>query len=109
MNKMAFFGGLVLLGCSTWALAFEADRQRFLQEQAQLDQACEAARQVLLAPTKAKIYQECMQRGHNDSPPGDCQAQSAGYNGNRFGGNPRYYDAPACVTAFEHARHKPDN
>lgn len=36
----------------------------------------------------------------------DCRRKTAGENGNRVGGTPRFYDLPACVEAFEHKRQR---
>jgi hypothetical protein len=67
-------------------------------KQIKLDQACEAARQVLLKPRKKEIYQECRQKfKKNDSV---CQDEAKAYNGNRINGAPLFYELPACEKAF---------
>jgi hypothetical protein len=69
-------------------------------KQAELDAACEAARQVALAPRKAEIYQECIDKFKKS--PEVCEQEADGYNGNRVGGSPLFYDLPACEAAFEY-------
>ena len=69
-------------------------------KQAELDAACEAARQVALAPRKADIYQECIDKFKKN--PEVCEQEADGYNGNRVGGSPLFYDLPACEAAFEY-------
>ncbi len=70
------------------------------KKQAELDAACEAARQTALAPKRAEIYQECV--GMLEKSAGVCEQEAAGYNGNRVGAAPLFYDLPACEAAFEY-------
>jgi len=69
-------------------------------KQAGLDAACEAARQVALAPRRAEIKKECIDKFKKS--PEVCEQEAAGYNGNRVSGSPLFYDLPACETAFEY-------
>ena len=75
------------------------------KKQAQLDKACEEARQIALAPLKKEIYQECLQKlGQSKAA---CQSNADAYNGNRINGAPRFYELPACQKAFTYrGKHK---
>ena len=68
--------------------------------QAELDAACEAARQAALAPRKAEIYQACIDKFKKSVEV--CEQEAAGYNGNRVGRTPLFYDLPECEPAFEY-------
>lgn len=70
--------------------------------QIQLDRLCEKARQHALAPMKNHIYQECM--GKNRKEEVECAREAAGYNGNRIGGTPLYYDLPECEVAYKNRK-----
>ena len=80
-------------------LAAAADRQ---SKQAELDAACETARQAALAPKQAEIYQECVDKFKKSVEV--CEQEAAGYNGNRVGRPSLFYDLPACETAFEYRK-----
>lgn len=69
-------------------------------EQAELDAACEAARQAALAPKRAEIYQECVDKFKKSAEV--CEQEAGGYNGNRVGATPLFYDLPECEAAFEY-------
>ena len=72
--------------------------------QAALDAACEAARQAALAPKRAEIYQECIEKFRKSAAV--CEEEAAGYNGNRVGRTPLFYDLPECEAAFENRNSK---
>lgn len=92
---------LALLG--TVAGAASATDQDRKARQAELDAACEAARQAKLAPLRARYVEECVakqQRPDRDS----CQRFYADF-GNRSGDRaPLFYDLPACVAAHEYRK-----
>ncbi len=71
-----------------------------LNKQAELDAACEAARQTALAPKKAEVYQECIEILKKSAEV--CEQETADYNGNRVGVAPLFYDLPECEAAFEY-------
>lgn len=73
-------------------------------KQAELDAACEAARQAALAPQRAEIYRECIDKFKKDAAV--CEEEAAGYNGNRVGRSPLFYDLPECEAAFENRNSK---
>jgi hypothetical protein len=75
------------------------EEQSDADKQADLDRRCEAAREKKLAPIRADIYTECLEKKQGDEP--YCRRYADGYNGNRIGGSPRFYELPECEAAFE--------
>ena len=86
------------------AVAAQTDEDLRQARQAELDRACEAARQVALAPRRQEIYVECINRFGKEETV--CRNDANGYNGNRIGGTPLYYDLPECEEAFAYRRIK---
>jgi len=84
-----FAAAVMLLGLSSTA---DAETQEDLQQarQVELDRACEAVRQVALAPRRQEIYEECIDRFGKEEAVRRNEAN--GYNGNRIGGTPLFYD-----------------
>ena len=80
-------------------LATADDRQN---QQAELDAACEAARQAALVPKKQEIYQECIDKFKKSAEV--CKQEADGYNGNRVGRSPLFYDLPECEAAFDYRK-----
>ena len=75
------------------------------KEQAELDKACEEAREIALKPFRKEIYQECLQK--LDQSKSICKSNADAYNGNRINGAPRFYELPACEKAFTYrSEHK---
>lgn len=87
--------------CATASGAEGSSGERAAQ-QAELDRLCEEARDRALEPVRAEIYQECMDDQRKD--PDYCRRYADGYNGERVGGAPRFYELPECVEAFEFKR-----
>jgi hypothetical protein len=83
---------LIFLALS--AAADETDAER----QSELDRRCEAARAEKLAPIRAEIYAECLEGRKGDEA--YCRRYADGYNGERIGGSPRFYELPECEEAF---------
>jgi hypothetical protein len=96
-----------LLASATSAGDFQADRERIERKQAELEQACEDARQVKLEPLRVRAFNECMNADRSTDTAEDCRRKTAGLNANRQNGSPRFYDLPACVEAFEHRKAHP--
>jgi hypothetical protein len=71
------------------------------QKQAELDAACEQAREQKLAPLREKFVQECVQNKEQDSREA-CVTFYADYGGQSGNRAPLFYDLPACVTAFDY-------
>jgi len=80
-----------------------AAKQSHEQKQAELDGACEVARQKKLTPMRQGFVEECVANKEKPTRQ-DCERFYADY-GNRMGGRaPLFYDLPECVTAFEFNR-----
>ncbi len=70
--------------------------------QAQLDRACEAARQAHLAPLREAMVRKCMR--DSGKPRSACERLHGNY-GERAGNRPAlFYDLPECERAFEYQR-----
>jgi len=69
--------------------------------QAELDRKCEDARQIALAPLKHEIFEECLEKGKEESV---CKSESGEYNGARAGRGPMFYDLPECEEAFNYKK-----
>jgi hypothetical protein len=85
---------LLILAAAAAGAADEGDAER----QAELDRRCEAARDEKLAPIRAEIYEECLEDRKGDDA--YCRRYADGYNGERIGGSPRFYELPECEEAF---------
>jgi len=91
--KIFLFSLLILL--STEVIS---DKQK-VEKQAQLDQACEAAREEKLAPERKQFIDECAAKKEKDRV--SCERFYSDY-GSRSGNRaPLHYDLPECVEAFE--------
>ena len=90
---------VVVMTVPGYGLATAGDRQG---KQAELDAACEAARQIALGPKKAEIYQECIDKFKRSVEV--CEQEADGYNGNRVGRTPLFYDLTECETAFKYKK-----
>jgi uncharacterized protein YgiB involved in biofilm formation len=97
-----------LLCVAPLAGAFEKEKERISRKQAELDQACESAREVKLQPLRAQAFDECMTAKRSTNTAEDCTRKSEDVNGNRLGGSPRFYDLPACEAAFKHRKSHPN-
>ena len=98
---------LLVLLTATGAVAGEpGDAKQGDEElQAELDRRCEAAREQKLAPIREEIFAECREKKQSDEA--FCRRNADGYNGNRIGGSPRFYELPECQAAFKNRnRHR---
>jgi len=94
---------LLILIFSFPATGFGKDSEKVWKEkQAKLDFECEKARLIELAPIKRKIYKECMEDKNAEHEA--CFKLADKYNGGRNNANPRFYDLPECVAAYEYRR-----
>ncbi|MBL8202083.1 MAG: hypothetical protein JNK40_14035 [Chromatiales bacterium] len=85
---------LLILLAAVAGAADQSDAER----QAELDQRCEAARDEKLAPIREEVYAECLEGRKGDEA--YCRRYADGYNGERIGGSPRFYELPECEAAF---------
>ena len=71
-------------------------------EQAQLDQACEDAREKKLAPERAALIEECVANRFPRPDRAGCERFYADHGNATAGGRaPLYMDLPECVAAHE--------
>jgi hypothetical protein len=93
---------LIVLAILTAAAgAASATDQEQKAKQAELDAACEAARQEKLAPLRAQYVEECVEKQQRPDRE-SCQRFYADF-GNRSGDRaPLFYDLPECVAAHEY-------
>ncbi|MEJ2453110.1 MAG: hypothetical protein P8103_03000 [Candidatus Thiodiazotropha sp.] len=95
MARLAFV--LLTLGLSGDLIADDRATR-----QAQLDQACEAARQAHLAPLREAMIRKCMR--DSGKPRSACEPRHGNY-GERAGNRPAlFYDLPECERAFDYQR-----
>lgn len=88
----------VLISLSATSLVFADSKNS--SKQAELDQACEVAREKKLAPERKKYIEACVKNKEKPDR-ASCERFYADY-GNRSGNRaPLYYDLPECVKAFE--------
>lgn len=71
------------------------------QKQAQLDGACEVARQKKLAPLRKQFVEECVANKELASRK-ECERFYSDYGARMGGRAPLFYDLPECVTAFNY-------
>lgn len=76
----------------------EADRN---QKQMELDNKCEDARQIALAPLKQNIFQECLDKKKDKLV---CKNEADEYNGGRANRGPMFYNLPECEKAFKYKK-----
>ena len=93
-----FFLALCLLLLSVSGLQAAPDRA---EKQAELDAACEAAREKMLAPMREQMVKQCV---HNKEQPdrAACEAYYSDYGARAGNRAPLFYDLPECVKAFEY-------
>lgn len=92
---MVIAGGLLT---SATLLAENFDRK---QKQAQLDAACEAAREKRLAPLRKQFVEQCV-RDKEQEDRAACEAYYSDYGAQSGHRAPLFYDLPECVKAFEY-------
>ncbi len=69
-------------------------------KQAELDRACEIAREIKLTPLKKQFVEECIIKDKEERA--YCEQYYSDY-GDRAGNRaPLFYDLPECVDAFEY-------
>ena len=90
----------LLMLASTAVLANKAEAEREAK-QAELDAACEAARETKLAIVRAELAEECVATGQL-SDLESCEKFYADYGVGSFNQAPLFYDLQECEIAFEH-------
>lgn len=90
----------ILLGLTITASASDDTRET---RQAELDAACEAARNEQLIPLREEMVKTCVEKQEFDSQ-SECESYYSDYGERAGGRQPMFYDLPACVEAFEYAQ-----
>ena len=100
MNRIQFAIATLLMAASTACLAAETAEER-KAKQAELDAACEAARQEALIAARAKYVEECVEKEQRPDRE-SCERFYADYGERSARLPPLFYDLPECVTAHEY-------
>ena len=100
MSATRLFILILLSGVTLAVFASNAEREA---KQAELDAACDDARNQKLVPLREKMVDICLQDQEFETRE-KCENYYADY-GERAGRRPAmFYDLPACVKAFEYAQ-----
>jgi len=78
-----------------------ADKDR-PQKQAELDKACEAAREQQLAPMRQQQIDDCVQKDKKTQA--ECESAFANYGARSGTRAPLFYDLPECEEAFAYKK-----
>jgi hypothetical protein len=100
MKKLQAF---VLATTMTFPIVGMSDNGDGHAEQEKLDAECEAARELKLAPERAKFIEECVEKKQR-SDRAACERFYSDYGARSGNRAPLYYDLPECVRAFEFQR-----
>lgn len=95
----------LLLLATAFSVTFMADAlgQDRAAKQAELDAACEAARQIKLVEVRAELIEECVKTDSMRDRPA-CERFYADYGESAANQAPLFYDLPECVEAHEFRR-----
>lgn len=95
-------GSLLILAIAASAagLASETEEER-RAKQAELDAACERARQEKLLVVRAQYVEECVEKRERPDR-ASCERFYADYGESSAHGAPLFYDLPECVAAHEY-------
>jgi len=88
----------MVISVAGYAVETEAERQA---RQAELDAACEAARQKKIIVAKAKHVEECVEKKQRPDRAA-CERFYVDYGARAGTQPPLYYDLPECVKAHEY-------
>lgn len=91
---------VLVMTISLAAVANDEDREA---RQAELDAACEAARDERLIPMREKAVSDCVEKEEFDSLE-KCEKYYADFGERAGGRQAMFYNLPACVEAFEYAQ-----
>ena len=102
MNTISRFtkAAVLSLACMSLALSTStvADREA---KQAELDAACEQAREAKLAPLREQYIEECVKNKEQPDRK-SCEVFYADYGARSGHRAPLFYDLPECVEAFDY-------
>ena len=101
--KTAWLWVLVIaLGAvATTGLAQSTKEKERLARQADLDAACESARQKAIAAARTKYVEECVAKKQRPDRPA-CERFYADYGQSSATGAPLFYDLPECEAAHRY-------
>lgn len=71
-------------------------------KQAELDEACEVAREQKLAPMRLQYIEECQEKERRDKA--YCERFYKDYGAQSGNRAPLFYDLPECVEAFDYKK-----
>ena len=99
-TSTVMFSGLLAALLALASAEGMADQDRE-QKQAELDAACEAAREKKLAPMREKFIEECVT---NEEQPDrrSCEVFYSDFGAQSGNRAPLFYDLPECVEAFDY-------
>jgi hypothetical protein len=102
MKYKVFFSrfAVVLFVLTLASPSIMADREA---QQAELDAACELAREEKLAPLRQQYIEECVEKEQRPDR-ASCERFYADYGAQSGNRAPLFYDLPECVEAFDFQR-----
>ncbi len=89
---------ILLCGVPVGSATAGEDRE---QKQAELDAACEQAREQVLKPLREQYVEQCVRNGEQDSREA-CEVFYSDYGAQSGNRAPLFYDLPECVAAFDY-------
>lgn len=92
---------LLALSCPAPPAAAADDERE--ARQAELDRACESAREQKLRPLRQQLIEQCVANREFETRL-ECEQYFADYGAQSGNRAPLYYDLPPCVEAFEYAQ-----
>ena len=98
-ERAAALAALVLLT----AMAAPAFGRWSEEKQAEMDAACEVAREARLAPMRAEFVEECVEKKQKEDRAA-CERFYADYGARSGNRAPLFYDLPECEEAFNYRR-----
>jgi hypothetical protein len=104
MPKVLYAGSLAIIGLLVAATGI-ADDKDTRQRQAELDAACEEARERRLAPERERFIEECVAKEQKPDRAA-CERFYSDYGAQSGKRAPLYYDLPECVEAFEFRKNR---
>jgi len=97
-QKVLLAGLALLVSALVYADGQGKDRAA---RQAELDALCETARQKVIAAERARLVDECVEKGQRPDR-ATCERFYADYGASVGGRPPLFYDLPECVQAHEY-------
>jgi hypothetical protein len=99
-NRIIFYTAVIVVPALLIGSTANADLSA---QQAEMDAACEQARERRLAPEREKYIAECIEKKQRQDRAA-CERFYSDYGAQSGNRAPLYYDLPECVKAFEFRR-----